>query len=121
MSGHQCQTLFLCSHHFQTALPEYERSLFAALAPSPETHNVLSLRCRTWYDHAWATIITLCETRLEVVLDTNRGEYFWEKLELPNDDDQGRRIADNSEAEQEWESEVASMLTGLGKKPVADG
>jgi hypothetical protein len=52
----------------QPALPDADRALYAALAPSPETSGVLRRACRTWEDHAWVSVSVACEARLSAAL-----------------------------------------------------
>lgn len=109
----------------QPALPDGERTLLAALAPTPQSAHVLALACRTWHDHVWAALGALCEARLARLLAAADGEQFWEGGELPDDARPGAAAvlsADDEEAEEgEWAEETRRMLAALGNVRVEDG
>ncbi|KAG7092946.1 hypothetical protein E1B28_009248 [Marasmius oreades] len=109
-----------------SALPEHERVLYAALAPSPQTTLVLKSGCRTWEDHLWATISVLCDEK-ETMEMSRLGGSFWEGAggaEGLRNVDKGVRIVGSNVIEieeEEWEKEVVGTLEGLKDVNVEDG
>ena len=116
----------------QPSLSQPERTLFAALAPSPQTSGVLKAACRTWADHLWAQIGIVCEekesmelARLGVFWEENGGGEFWggkggaivEGREM--DEEVEQREAEKEE--NEWEKEVVGTLESLKTVQVAEG
>ncbi|KAF9221187.1 hypothetical protein BS17DRAFT_846289 [Gyrodon lividus] len=102
------------------SLPDSERTLYAALAPTPQTFNVLKSACRTWEDHLWAQISILCEEKQTAEMIKLGGGY-WEggldalkEVRIPTED------GDEAE-EEEWEKEATAALETLGGVNVDDG
>lgn len=106
---------------FQANLPDHERALYAALAPSPLTSVVLKSSCRTWEDHLWAQIGIMCEEKESMEMQ-RLGGAFWEGgLSAV---EKGVRDISEAEAESEeaeWEKEVIGTLETLKTVAVADG
>ncbi|KAF8343281.1 hypothetical protein F5887DRAFT_1214057 [Amanita rubescens] len=69
-------------------LPNLERTLYAALCPSPQTFPILRSACKTWEDRLWATLSVICEQRESAELDrlANYFSSFWEEQEQDGDD-----------------------------------
>ncbi|KAF8836112.1 nuclear pore protein 84/107 [Paxillus ammoniavirescens] len=102
------------------SLADSERILYAALAPTPQTFNVLKSACRTWEDHLWAQISILCEEKQTAEMIKLGGGY-WEgglvalkEVPVPIED------GDDAE-EEEWEKEATAALETLGGVNVDDG
>ncbi|KZT29989.1 hypothetical protein NEOLEDRAFT_1126698 [Neolentinus lepideus HHB14362 ss-1] len=97
------------------AIPDQDRVLYAALAPSPQTSAVLKTACRTWEDHLWAQISVLCEEKQAAAL-VKLGGGFWE------DEDEALDVPAEAAAEEDgWEVEVAGALAGLAGVGVDEG
>ncbi|KNZ76179.1 Nuclear pore complex protein [Termitomyces sp. J132] len=94
-----------------TNLPEYERVLYAALAPSQQTVAVLKTACRTWEDYLWAQVCVLCEERESGEMD-RLGGGFWEG---------GMEGDTDGEEESEWVARVAETLEALKDVAVVEG
>ncbi|KAK1227800.1 Nucleoporin nup84 [Marasmius sp. AFHP31] len=109
-----------------SGLPEHERVLYAALAPSPQTTLILKSACRTWEDHLWATISVLCDEK-ETMEMSRLGGSFWEGgggAEGLRNVDKGVRTVGREVIEleeEEWEKEVVGTLEGLKDVDVGDG
>jgi len=106
----------------KTSLPPYERTLFAALAPSPQTSSVLKSACRTWADHLWAQISIVCEEKESMELA--RLVAFWDcGVEKEREGGGGGEVEEEGtgEEEREWEKEVVGTLESLKGVQVADG
>ncbi|EEB92815.1 hypothetical protein MPER_08621 [Moniliophthora perniciosa FA553] len=106
------------------SLPDHERVLYAALAPSPQTSLVLKSACRTWEDHLWATISVLCDEKETMELTRLAFGKVAGGAEGLKNVDKGVRTAsrDLIEAEEEeWEKEVVNTLEGLKSAHVEDG
>lgn len=88
------------------ALPDQERLLYAALAPSPSTFTILKSACRTWEDHLWAQVSIICEERESMELSRLSGS-FWDKGIAAEPDD--------------WEAEVKESLMTLEDVAVTEG
>lgn len=107
------------------SLSSAERTLFAALAPSPQTSSVLKSVCRTWEDHLWAQIGIVCEEKESMELA--RLGVFWEGngdregVIEGEDQEQATAEAEREQEEREWEKEVVSALESLKTVQVADG
>ncbi|KAG6856667.1 hypothetical protein H0H87_002044 [Tephrocybe sp. NHM501043] len=112
--------------YVQTNLPDYERVLYAALAPSEQTASVLRGACRTWEDHLWAQISIMCEERESTEME-KLGGGFWEgglrALEAGEQEEvpeleygQERR-----EEERRWVERVGETLEALKDIAVAEG
>ncbi|KAF9469517.1 nuclear pore protein 84/107 [Collybia nuda] len=104
-----------------SSLPDYERILYAALAPSPQTSIIVKSACRTWEDHLWAQISIMCEEKESMEM-SRLGGSFWEgglsAVEL------GVRTSSHEEEEaeeDEWEKEVIGALETLKTVAVAEG
>ncbi|KAF9244485.1 107-domain-containing protein [Melanogaster broomeanus] len=101
-------------------LPDSERVLYAALAPTPQTFSVLRSACRIWEDHLWAQISILCEEKQTAEMIKLGGGYWeggleaFEELPMPTED------GDEAE-EEEWEREATAALETLGGVNVDDG
>ncbi|KAF8332220.1 hypothetical protein F5887DRAFT_1080882 [Amanita rubescens] len=69
-------------------LPNLERTLYAALCPSPQTFPILRSACKTWEDHLWDTLSVICEQRESAELDRLASYFssFWEEQEQDGDD-----------------------------------
>lgn len=105
----------------QPALPDHERILYAALAPSPQTSIILKSSCRTWEDHLWAQISIMCEEKESMEM-SRLGGSFWEGG--LNAVESGVRPISREEEEveeDEWEKEVIGALETLKTVAVADG
>ncbi|KAJ8594203.1 hypothetical protein M405DRAFT_760907 [Rhizopogon salebrosus TDB-379] len=102
-------------------LPDPERILYAALAPSPQTFSILKSACRTWEDHVWAQISILCEEKQTADM-IKLGGGFWEGglTVLENIPPPPSQEEDAAE-EEEWEKEATSTLETLGNVQVEDG
>ena len=61
----------------QTRIADYDRIVFAALAPSPQTSGVLKMACRTWEDHLWTQVAIVFEEKISTELN-RLGGGFWE-------------------------------------------
>ncbi|KAH7886730.1 nuclear pore protein 84/107 [Phlebopus sp. FC_14] len=102
-------------------LSDSERTLYAALAPSPQTFSVLKSACRTWEDHLWAQICILCEEKQSAEM-IKMGGSFWEGgLATPQQVDLVAVEEGDVVEEEEWEKEATSALETLGKVTVEDG
>lgn len=97
-----------------------ERVLYAALAPTPQTFNVLKSACRTWEDHLWAQISILCEEKQAAEMIKLGGGYWEDGLEVLKDLPIPMEDADEKE-EEEWEKEASAALETLGGVNVDDG
>ena len=97
-----------------------ERVLYAALAPTPQTFNVLKSACRTWEDHLWAQISILCEEKQTAEMIKLGGGYWENGLEALSDASIPVDDADEKE-EEEWEKEATTALETLGAVNVDDG
>ncbi|TFK71838.1 hypothetical protein BDN72DRAFT_816969 [Pluteus cervinus] len=103
------------------SLPDYERLLYAALAPSPQTSTILKAGCRTWEDHLWAQLSIMCEEKQSMEM-TRLGGDFWEGG--PEAVEKGVREVTKEEEEveeEEWEKEVVGALEGLKSVGVIEG
>ncbi|KAJ7582625.1 nuclear pore protein 84/107 [Mycena floridula] len=104
-----------------SSLPNHERVLYAALAPSPQTSLILKAACRTWEDHLWAQISIMCEEKQTMELSRLGGSY-WEggqdavEKGVRSVTDETREVE-----EDEWEKEVYMTLEGLQSVPVDEG
>ncbi|KIJ62485.1 hypothetical protein HYDPIDRAFT_94356 [Hydnomerulius pinastri MD-312] len=101
-------------------LSDSERILYAALAPTPKTFNVLKSACRTWEDHLWAQISILCEEKQSAEM-VKLGGGYWEAglaalKEAPMPTEDGDEVE-----EEEWEKEATATLETLGNVNVEDG
>ncbi|KAN0078059.1 Nuclear pore protein 84/107 [Tylopilus felleus] len=101
-------------------LSDPERVLYAALAPTPQTFNVLKSTCRTWEDHLWAQISILCEEKQTAEMLKLGGGYWEGGLEALRDLSLPAEDADEKE-EEEWEKEATAALETLGGVNVDDG
>ncbi|KAF8553085.1 hypothetical protein OG21DRAFT_1589517 [Imleria badia] len=101
-------------------LSDPERVLYAALAPTPQTFNVLKSACRTWEDHLWAQTSILCEEKQSAEMIKLGGGYWESGLEALNDVSIPVEDADEKE-EEEWENEATAALETLGGVNVDDG
>ncbi|KAG8215686.1 nuclear pore complex protein [Butyriboletus roseoflavus] len=101
-------------------LSDPERVLYAALAPTPQTFNVLKSACRTWEDHLWAQISILCEEKQTAEMIKLGGGYWEGGLETLEDLPISMEDADEKE-EEEWEKEASAALETLGGVNVDDG
>ncbi|EDQ98148.1 uncharacterized protein LACBIDRAFT_309794 [Laccaria bicolor S238N-H82] len=100
------------------ALSDQERILYAALAPSPQTSNVLKLACRTWEDHLWAQVSIMCEEKESQEL-SRLGGSFWEGgVEAV---DKGVNDELDDAEEEEWKKEAISSLDSLKSIAVLEG
>ncbi|THU96793.1 hypothetical protein K435DRAFT_754578 [Dendrothele bispora CBS 962.96] len=103
------------------ALPEYDRVLYAALAPSPQTSLILKSACRTWEDHLWAQVSIMCEEKGTMEL-LRLGGSFWEGGQAAVE--KGVRSVSQEiteDEEEQWEKEVHQTLDGLKSVHVEDG
>ncbi|KAF7323271.1 Nuclear pore complex protein [Mycena chlorophos] len=102
-------------------VPEHDRILYAALAPTPQTSSVLKAACRTWEDHLWAQVSVVCEEKQSMEM-SRVGGSFWEGG-LPAVENGVRIIsAETEEAEiDEWEREVRGSLEVLKTVGVVEG
>ncbi|KAJ3988288.1 nuclear pore protein 84/107 [Lentinula detonsa] len=111
-----------CTHAaLNTALADYERVLYAALAPSPRTSLILKSACRTWEDHLWAQISIMCEEKQTMEM-SRLGGSFWEGGMVAVE--KGTRTVSREkmeEEEEEWEEEVRGTLDGLKSVHVEEG
>ncbi|KAE9401605.1 hypothetical protein BT96DRAFT_1018085 [Gymnopus androsaceus JB14] len=104
-----------------TALADYERVLYAALAPSPQTSLILKSACRTWEDHLWAQISVMCEEKQTMEM-LRLGGSFWEggmSAVEKGARSVSRETMENEE--EEWEEEVRGTLDGLKDVHVEEG
>ncbi|KAJ7063608.1 nuclear pore protein 84/107 [Mycena amicta] len=103
------------------SVPEHDRILYAALAPTPQTSSVLKAACRTWEDHLWAQVSVVCEEKQSMEM-SRVGGSFWEGG-LPAVESGVRIIsAETEEMEiEEWETEVRSSLEVLKSVGVHEG
>lgn len=103
------------------SLPDYERVLYAALAPTPQTRAVLMSACRTWEDHLWAQISIACEEKESSEMLRLSGS-FWEGG-LAAVEKGTKLISEDERAveEGEWKKEVTAALDTLKTVDVADG
>ena len=101
-------------------MPDPERALYAALAPTPQTFNVLKSACRTWEDHLWAQISILCEEKQTAEIIKLGGGYWEGGLEALKDLLIPVEDPDQKE-EEEWEKEATAALETLGGVNVDDG
>ncbi|KIL59037.1 hypothetical protein M378DRAFT_169919 [Amanita muscaria Koide BX008] len=76
-----------------TNLSTPERTLYAALSPSPQTFPTLRAACKTWEDHLWATLSVICEQRESAELD-RLAVYFSSFWEDQHDDQDSDSTAD---------------------------
>ena len=105
----------------QPSLPEYERVLYAALAPSPQTRAILLSACRTWEDHLWAQISIACEEKESSEM-LKLGGSFWEGGLVAIEKGVRALSEEEMEAEEdEWTKEVTSALDTLKTIDVAEG
>ncbi|KAG6906112.1 hypothetical protein DXG01_015860 [Tephrocybe rancida] len=108
-------------------LPNHERELYAALAPSAQTAGVLRGACRTWEDHLWAQISIMCEERESGEME-KLGGGFWEgglkAVEIglweEEEEDEGKAEREREE-EEDWVDMVAETLEALKDVAVAEG
>lgn len=94
-------------------MPEQERILYAALAPSSTTATLLKANCKTWEDHLWVQTSIICEDKTTTDL-RHIGGRFWENdgaEEGPNG------LPDN----ESWQREVLESLHNLKDVPVTEG
>ncbi|KAG7444855.1 nuclear pore protein 84/107 [Guyanagaster necrorhizus] len=104
-----------------TNLPEHERVLYAALAPSPQTFGVLKSACRTWEDYLWAHVSIMCEEKESMEMN-KLGGCFWEGGKTAVEKGVAVISEDKQEEEEEeWQKEVCQVLEGLRTVPVEDG
>ena len=119
-------------YFIQPSLSQPERTLFAALAPSPQTAGVLKAACRTWADHLWAQIGIVCEekesmelARLGLFWEGNGGGEFWSgkggAIVSGRETDGEAEEREEEKEEREWEKEVVGALESLKMVQVADG
>ncbi|KAJ3753605.1 nuclear pore protein 84/107 [Lentinula raphanica] len=104
-----------------TALSDYERVLYAALAPSPQTSLILKSACRTWEDHLWAQISIMCEEKQTMEM-SRLGGSFWEGGMYAVE--KGARFVSRAtmeEEEEQWEEEVRTTLDSLKSVHVEEG
>ncbi|KAF7298503.1 Nuclear pore complex protein [Mycena kentingensis (nom. inval.)] len=102
-------------------VPEHDRVLYAALAPTPQTSNVLKAACRTWEDHLWAQVSVVCEEKQSMEMFRVGGSFWEGGLQAV---EKGVRFisADAEEAEiDEWEREVRGSLEVLKSVAVSEG
>ncbi|EIN06492.1 nuclear pore protein 84/107 [Punctularia strigosozonata HHB-11173 SS5] len=108
-----------------TALPDQERVLYAALAPSPQTYNILKIACRTWEDYLWAQVSIMCEEKQSAEMlrlgfweNPNKAGLEWVDsavwLQEPDADEEERE-------QEEWEREVRETLDALRSVSVQEG
>ncbi|KAF8639343.1 hypothetical protein AX17_001562 [Amanita inopinata Kibby_2008] len=114
-----------------------ERTLHAALSPSPQTFPILRAACKTWEDHLWATLSVICEQRESAELSRLAAHFssFWEEQD-DEESDQDPSVppppppantAPYSSAvlsavdEEDWEKEATSTLESLRNVAVAEG
>ncbi|KAI0318304.1 nuclear pore protein 84/107 [Amylostereum chailletii] len=102
-------------------LPDTERALYAALAPSASTAGVLEAACRTWEDNMWAQVSILCEDKQTATI-ASLGGGFWEggvpAVETALDLADG---VDEEREEEAWRAEVEKALQALATVAVDDG
>ncbi|KAK0213959.1 nuclear pore protein 84/107 [Armillaria fumosa] len=104
-----------------TDMPEHERVLYAALAPSPQTFSVLKSACRTWEDYLWAHVSIMCEEKESMEMN-KLGGCFWEGGKTAVEKGVTFVAEDKQEEEEEeWQKEVFQVLEGLRTVPVEDG
>ncbi|RDB21680.1 hypothetical protein Hypma_011219 [Hypsizygus marmoreus] len=104
-----------------TSLPNYERVLHAALAPSPQTSAILKSSCRTWEDHLWAQISIMCEEKESMEM-SRLGGCFWEGGLSAVEKGVREVSQEETEAEEEqWSKEVVGTLETLKTVAVAEG
>ncbi|KAG6874786.1 hypothetical protein C0992_006564, partial [Termitomyces sp. T32_za158] len=96
-------------------VPEYDRMLYAALAPSYQTAAVLKGACRTWEDHLWAQISIICEERESGEME-KLGGGFWEN-EMRELEGEG----DEEDDESDWVGRVGRALEALKDVAVVEG
>ena len=105
----------------QPNLPDYERILYAALAPSPQTRAILLSACRTWEDHLWAQISIACEEKESSEM-LKLGGSFWEGGLAAIEKGARTLSEEEMEAEEdEWTKEVTSALDTLKTIDVSEG
>lgn len=107
----------------QTTLTSPERSLYAALSPSPQVSAQLKAACRTWSDHLWAQVCVICEERESAEIGRLKG--FWEGgFGVEEQRSEGMDGAEDTEGEgedEEWEKEVQETLESLAGVLVEEG
>ncbi|KZV71461.1 hypothetical protein PENSPDRAFT_630135 [Peniophora sp. CONT] len=101
-------------------LPDSERALYAAIAPSEATAGVLESACRTWEDVLWARISVLLEEKGAEELEALGGS-LWERgiaheRRQPEDEDE-----DDEMREARLRDEVYEELAALNSVAVDDG
>ncbi|KAI5891471.1 uncharacterized protein SCHCODRAFT_02629191 [Schizophyllum commune H4-8] len=104
-----------------TRIADYDRIVFAALAPSPQTSGVLKMACRTWEDHLWTQVAIVFEEKISTELN-RLGGGFWEGGLLAAEE--GVHIPTPEEEDQEeleWEREMALALKSLETVKVEEG
>ncbi|KAF8343282.1 107-domain-containing protein [Amanita rubescens] len=94
-------------------LPKLERTLYAALCPSPQTFPILRSACKIWEDHIWATL-SLVLGRTEQDRDDS-GE-----LNSPLRPNHYLNSHTNND-ESDWENEVFSTHSSLQTTSVLSG
>ncbi|EGO23158.1 hypothetical protein SERLADRAFT_450816 [Serpula lacrymans var. lacrymans S7.9] len=103
------------------SLPDPERTLYAALAPCPQTSVILKSACRTWEDHLWAQISILCEEKQSSEV-FRLGGGFWERgLSMVYEGVPEILPAAEDAEEEEWEKEATGTLETLSSAQVEDG
>ncbi|KAF9071055.1 nuclear pore protein 84/107 [Rhodocollybia butyracea] len=104
-----------------TNLADYERVLYAALAPSPQTSLILKSACRTWEDHLWAQISIMCEEKQAMEM-SRLGGCFWDGG-MSAVEKGVRSVSQETmeNEEEEWEEEVRGTLDGLKSVHVEEG
>ncbi|KAL1742723.1 nuclear pore protein 84/107 [Schizophyllum fasciatum] len=102
-------------------IADYDRVVFAALAPSPQTTGVLKSACRTWEDHLWTQVAVIFEEKISTELN-RLGGGFWEGgLQAAEAGVQMPTPEEEDAEEQEWEREMALALKSLETVKVEEG
>ncbi|KAH7906565.1 nuclear pore protein 84/107 [Hygrophoropsis aurantiaca] len=102
-------------------LPSPERSLYAALAPCPQTFGILKSTCRTWEDHLWAQISIICEEKQSAEMIKLGGDFWEDGMQAVDGRTRFVPQEDEEIEESEWEKEATATLETLGGIQVDDG
>lgn len=114
-------SIYSTESHTKPSLPDNERILYAALAPSPQTSTILKSACRTWEDHLWAQISIMCEEKESMEL-RKLGGSFWEgSIEAVEKGVKEMSAADEEREEEDWVKEVTETLDSLKGVVVSEG
>ncbi|VDB98104.1 unnamed protein product [Peniophora sp. CBMAI 1063] len=102
-------------------LPDSERALYAALAPSSQTSTTLESACRTWEDILWARISVLLEEKGSAELEAVGGSVWERERGIPPVDVEEEDGEDEEMREARLRDEVYEELASLNSVAVDDG